>query len=333
MPAMLTARPRQTLLFALVLAAASLTAVPARAGEAQDQFDKGNAAFEAEKYEEALAAYQAAWKLTKSHDLAFMMGRAEMELGKLKEAAEHFTYALAHFPLTGDQELRENVETSLAQVKTKVGTVKIKSQTKDVAITIDGVKVEPSALDSDIFLSPGKHAIEATAPGYRPMRRALDFKGGEEEQVTMNLTLDGGGGSGAPRNPIPGFGMVGLGVVGVVMGGVLIGLAEGKKGEATALHDEIGSAAGCQAQPDKCQELRDATSTADGLGNGGIGALVFGGLFGAAGAAYLLIPSRKSGGAPSTPPPTAPLPEKKPALTFLPVAGLNTGGFVLSGSF
>lgn len=329
---MLTARPRHSLLFALALAAASLIASPALANEAQTQFDKGNAAFEAEKYEDALAAYKAAWKLNKSHDLAFMLGRAEMELGKLKDAAEHLTYALAHFPLSGDQELRENIETSLAQVKKSVATVRIKSQTKDVSVTIDGARVEPATLESEVFLPAGKHTIEATAPGYRPMRRPFDFKGGEDEQVTLNLTPDSVGG-GPQRSPIPGFAMVGLGVVGVVVGGVLVGLAEGKKGEAMALHEEIGSAGACQQQAARCQELRDTTAATDGLGNGGIAAMVFGGLFGASGAAYLIVTTRRSGGAPSAPPPTAPLPAKKPAMTILPVAGASAGGVILSGSF
>lgn len=320
---MLKARSRASLLFALTLALASLAAPPARAGEAQDQFDKGNTAFEAEKYQDALDAYKAAWKLTKTHDLAYMMGRCETELGKDRDAAEHFSYALAHYPLTGEPELRENLETALAQVKKGLAVVRILSTTKDVAVTVDGVKIDPSTLDTEIFLAPGKHVIEATAPNHRSVRRPFDFKGGEDEQVTMNLVAE----ADTPRNPIPGYIMAGVGVVGIAIGAGLVGAAEGKKSEALVLNKEIGSVEGCQKDAAACQKLRDTTAGTDALGNGGVAALVFGGLFGAVSVAYLLIPSRKS-----TPSKRAPAP-KKGTITALPVIGASTGGVLLSGSF
>ena len=320
---MLKARSRTSLLFALTLALASLAAPTARAGEAQDQFEKGNVAFEAEKYQDALDAYKAAWKLTKTHDLAYMMGRCETELGKLRDAAEHYTYALDHFPLTGDPELRANLETALADVKKSLAVVRVVSNTKDVVVTVDGVKVDPSTLETAMFFAPGKHVIEATAPGHRSVRRPFDFKGGEDEQVTMNLVPEGD----TPRNPIPGYVMAGVGVVGVAIGAGLVGAAEGKKSEALKLSQDIGSVEGCQKDAAACQKLRDTTAATDAMGNGGVAALVFGGLFGAASVAYLLIPSRKS--APSKREPS----RKKGTITALPVIGASTGGVILSGSF
>lgn len=318
------ARPRHSLLFALAFAGASLFAAPAFADDAQAHFDKGNAAFEAEKYDEALTEYQAAWKLTKSHDLAYMLGRTETELGKLREAAEHYTYAKTHFPLAGDDELRKNVDVALADVKTHIATIRLKSTTKGVSITLDGVKVDDSALQSELFLDPGKHVVEASAPGHRSTRRQLDLKAGDDEQVTVNLTPE----TVSPRNPLPGYVMGGVGLVGIVVGAALVGAAEDKKSEAFRLHDEIGSPEGCAQQAAKCKALRDATSATDTFGNVGVAAFVFGGLFGAAAVGYLLIPSRTSASA-------APAPDKpaKTGFTLVPVAGKDTGGLLFSGSF
>lgn len=313
MRAMQPVHSRRSLLAAALVIVACLSPATARAGEADDHFSKGNAAFEAEKYEVALTEYQAAWKLTKVYDLAAIMGQAEMRLGKYKEAADHFSYALKSFPLSGDEELRKNTEASLTMVKKEVATVRIKAFVKDVTITVNGVALDPSQVGADLFLAPGKAAIEASAPGYRAVKKTFEAKGGDNEDITLTLQPDGSSG----RSPTPAFVLGGIGVVGIVIGAALVGTAEGKKSEAQKLHDEIGSAAGCKADPTKCKALRDASSTTDALGNGGVAALVFGGLAGVAAGAYLLVPSRK--------------PKTSVALT--PVISPGEGGVLVTGTF
>ncbi len=321
---MVPGRPRLSLLLALAFAGATLLSTPAFAEDAGAAFQKGNAAFEDSKYEEALAAYQEAWKVNKSHTLAYMMGRAEMELRKLKEAAEHFAYAKAHFPLTGDPDIGDGLDESIAEVKKHVATVRILSTTKDVTIVVDGVKLDSSALGTNLYFEEGKHTIEASAPGFRSARRPYEWKGGDDEQVTLNLTEEGA----TPRNPIPGYVMGGVGIVGLVVGGVLVGMAEGKKGDAQKLHDEIGTAQNCVSQAEKCKLLRDTTAAADTFGNGGIASFVFGGLFTAAGAAYVFLPSRKSAvDTKGKPAPT------KAETVVAPWVSAQSGGVFVSGSF
>ncbi len=306
--------PSRSLVAAALVIAACLAPAAARAGEADDHFSKGNAAFEAEKYDVALTEYQAAWKVTKVYDLAAIMGQAEMRLGKYKDAAEHFSYALKSFPLSGDEELRKNTEASLTMVKKELATVRVKAFVKEVTITIDGVALDPSQLGVDLYLAPGKAVIEATAPGYRTARKTFEAKAGDNEDITLTLQPDGSSG----RSPTPAFVLGGVGLVGIVIGAALVGTAEGKKGEAQKLHDEIGSVDGCKADPVKCKALRDASNTTDALGNGGVAALVFGGLAGVAAGAYLLVPSRKA---------------TKAGFTLTPVISAGAGGVLVTGAF
>jgi tetratricopeptide (TPR) repeat protein len=304
-------------LFVLALAGACALAAPARADDAQTHFDKGNAAFQAEHYEEALVEYLAAWKLTKVYDLAAIMGQAEMRLGKYREAAEHFAYALKHFPLTGDEELRKNTEVSLGMVKKEVATVRISPSVKDATVTVDGLPLDPSQVGGEVYLSAGDHVIEATAPGFGAAKKSFKAKGGANEEIKLDLKAEAGGGGGG-RSTTPAFVLGGVGVVGVILGAALVGAAEGKKSDAFKLHDEIGSPAGCAADPVKCKTLQDTTRAADGLGNGGVAAFVFGGVAGVAAAAYLLVPGRKP---------------SKAGVSVTPSVGFGTGGVIVSGSF
>lgn len=320
MAAMPTGRTKLTLL-ALALAGASFLAAPspALADDADDLFAKGNAAFEVEKYEEALTSYQAAWKLAKSYELAAIMGQAEMRLGKYRDAAEHFAYSLEHFAADGDAELKKNTETSLVEVKKELATVRLKTTTPDVTITVDGAPLPAASLGKDLFLAQGSHVFEASAPGHRSTRRTMEVKGGEDESIFMNLTP--GEDPGTKRSPIPAYVLAGVGVAGIAVGAALVATAEGKKGEALKLHDEIGSAAQCQLQSVKCKALREATAATDALGNGGVAAFVFGGLAGAAAGAYFLLPARKpaaGGGA---------------RAAVVPVFGPGTAGLVVNGAF
>ncbi len=314
MAAMKLGRSSRSVLFALALAGACLPAATARAGGVEDKFAQGTAAFTDGDLEGALKLFQEIWKTTKSYDVALMLGHTERNLGKHRDAAEHYSYAIANFPLTGEADQRDDAVAQLAEVKKHIGTVRIRVPVKDASVKVDGVALDAAALAGDVFLPKGKVVIEATAPGYQPSRRTMEIKGGESEDVTITLQAE----TAAPRSKVPAFVVGGVGLVGVVVGAALIGMAEGKKGEAFKLHDELGTAAGCAADAIKCKALRDASAQADALGNGGIAAFVLGGLAGAAAAGYVLIPSRK--------PQTG-------KVAILPVAGPGAGGLLISGAF
>lgn len=344
MPAMSLARPRtlarpgRSLLLVLALAGACLLPAPAHASDASDLFDKGTAAFTAGNFDEALTHYRAAWKLNNTYDIAYSLALTEVNLGKLRDACEHFAYALAHFPVTGDADLRKTTEEALADAKKSVVTVRVKSTTKDIAVTLDGAPLAADALGTEMFLGVGTHVFEASAPGHRSVKRTLDGTAGSDEDVTINLTPETATG----RSATPAFVLGGLGLVGVVAGAVLVASAEGKKSDALALHDEIGTPEGCAAQAAKCKTLRETTAAADGLGNGGVAMFVFGGLAGAAAGLYLVLPSRKPAGPartdtlPRSDSKTKPTSKTLPgslSIAVAPTFGPGAGGVLVSGSF
>lgn len=328
-------RPRRPLLYVLALAGACLLAAPALASEAEDLFAKGNAAYEASDFEGAYQAFLAAWKLSKTYDLAANLGQVEIQLGKHRDAVEHLAYAMGHFPLGGDPDVRQATEEAFAEAKKSVATVRLKVSAKDPVITLDGAALNAEALAGPLYLSEGKHVFDATAPGYRSVKRTVDATAGTDQEVILALVAE----PAQARSRTPAFVLGGIGLVGVVLGAAFVGMAEGQKSEAFKLHDEIGSPAGCAGDAVKCKALRDATSGADTFGNAGVAAFVFGGVAGLAAGGYLLLPSRKPPGsppekdkAPAKPGPAKP-PPAKTGFLITPFAGPSSAGAVVSGSF
>src|SRR6187551_1245331 len=95
----------------VLLTSVTAQATPALQGSARDQaivhFHEGNEAFTRGDTHEAYKQYQTAWQLHQTFDIACNLGRAEAELGKLPQAAEHLAYCLDHFSSSPQDELRD----------------------------------------------------------------------------------------------------------------------------------------------------------------------------------------------------------------------------------
>src|SRR5262249_20095179 len=141
------------------------------------------------KLDEALSSYEAAWKVRKTQDLAAAMSQVEMLLNKHRDAAEHLSYALRYFPVSGRKELRETLEKALAEARAKVAEVHlhVTGDAKAPAITVDGAAIDFAVAGSDIFVAPGKRVIEASAKGLQTARQTIDAKEGQAIDVTLSL--------------------------------------------------------------------------------------------------------------------------------------------------
>ncbi|MCK6591615.1 MAG: hypothetical protein L6Q76_29015, partial [Polyangiaceae bacterium] len=62
---------------------------------------------------EAEGYYRTAFDLKKSYDIAGNLGDVELKLGKPRDAAEHLSFTIRNFPLTGKPELRERMQKAL----------------------------------------------------------------------------------------------------------------------------------------------------------------------------------------------------------------------------
>src|SRR5580692_7403151 len=121
-----TAALGRGLMCACLLVAATVSAPAYAQSSAADSdranllFKKGKLALNDGKYSDALRIYREAWQLKQSPDIAANLAQAESELGKHRDAAEHFAFALAHLlPSSTDEQkkaLSDGLDVEKAQI-------------------------------------------------------------------------------------------------------------------------------------------------------------------------------------------------------------------------
>src|SRR3954463_15429616 len=113
-------------------------------------FKKGKVAFNAGKYNDALRIYNEAWSLKQSPDIAANLAQTESELGKHRDAAEHFAFALAHLlPSTTDEQKRALAE-GLEVEKKEIGTLHVTLEPADSKLSLDDAVIALPA-NGDVY--------------------------------------------------------------------------------------------------------------------------------------------------------------------------------------
>jgi hypothetical protein len=157
------------------LASASATADPqppqtastGHEAEAEARFREGSAAFDAGRTDEACVAFADSLHLYPNLSTLLNLALCYETQGKIASAWRDFNEAAAW---AGDPALRNRrdfahqhalkLERSLARVEIRP------PQCADLALAIDGEPVAATRLLWPVFLDPGTHVIEATAPGH-----------------------------------------------------------------------------------------------------------------------------------------------------------------------
>ena len=250
-------------------------------------FKKGKVAFNAGNFNDALRIYTEAWSLKQSPDIAANLAQTESELGQHRNAAEHFSFALAHLLPSSTDEQKQALAEGLAQEKKEIGSLHVTLEPADSALTIDDaqVTVPPSG---DIFLEPGEHGVSVTHEGYEANQQTVRLSKGAAQVLWIKLR-ESGVGPGATANPEQGAGdqknapppassksskrsivpaLVGGGLVaaGAAVGVVFLVSANSSQKEADQLRSGLSAPNACGAGTplaSQCAELHDKNSDVD----------------------------------------------------------------------
>jgi tetratricopeptide (TPR) repeat protein len=252
---------------------------------ARDLFENGTALYKQSRWADAEAAFQKAWDLHRSFDLAANLGDCELRVGQNREAAEHLAYALRELPLSTNPTRRERIQQLLAQARALVGALRVRVNVPGADISVDGRAAGVSPLADEVFIDPGPHIVEARLQGYVSVERALDVQAGQAVDVALELAVK-------QRDVLPAIVMGSLGGAAAVTGVVMIGLAESKHSDAVSLSAQTHHACPVHASAPQglCAQLASAATLGDTLGNGGIVALVVAGAAAVGVGTYLLWP-------------------------------------------
>lgn len=311
---------------ATAFVALSFTAFAAAADDtarAKELYDMGNKLYDEQKWSEAEAAYQSAWNLRKSFDLAGNLGDVEMQLGQYRDAAEHLSYAYDEFPTGGKPEVREALAKRIEEARQQVGVLRIKTNLVGARLYVDGKLVGQAPLEKAIFVDNGQRVIEARLDGHVDVLRTIDVTKGSTQEIELQIVPKASGGTSSGNNKRIAIIAAGGSLALVGLGGG-IGLwlaASGKTSDADGLRAKLnkGDCPGTMpATIGTCTTLRSTLEDHDTYFNVGTGLFVSGVLLGAGTAVYAISSKKKPGAV---------------GLEMAPVVAPTFAGISMSGRF
>jgi tetratricopeptide (TPR) repeat protein len=290
---------------------------------AKELYDMGNKLYDEQKWAEAEAAYQSAWNLRKSFDLAGNLGDVEMQLGQYRDAAEHLSYAYDEFPTGGKPEVREALAKRIEEARIQVGVLRIKTNIVGARLYVDGKLVGQSPLENDVFVDVGQRVIEARLDGHDDVLRTIEVTKASKQNIELQIVPKAGGGTSTgngKRIAIIAAGgslaLVGLG------GGIGLWLAaSGKTSDADVIRADLTKGVCPGTMPDitaKCSTLRATLEDHDTFFNLGTGLFATGFLVGVGTVVYAVASKKKPGAV---------------GLQMAPVVAPTLAGISISGHF
>src|SRR5262249_49509727 len=120
------------------------------------------------------------------------LAQAELYFGKNRDAAEHITFALTHFPPSIQSDRREKMKKALDGIRPLLGVVRIKVNLSEASVSVDGKPVGVSPIESEVFVDPGAHTVRAELVGYPATERAVEVGKGAWQDVTLTLAQGDG---------------------------------------------------------------------------------------------------------------------------------------------
>lgn len=329
---------------ALALGAASVAhAQPAPVpgpAESQDPADslfrQGNALYKERQYADARTAFERAFRMKRTHDIAANLAYTEMKLGLFRDAAEHLSIAVKIWPPTGKDDKRQYAVERLAAAKKEVGTLSLEVNVQRAEVFVDGKSIGLWPLEGEVFVEPGARVIEAKLSGYASAKQTVEAAKGAAQTVKLTLAASAGDGNGSAIPLPPGGGKDGGGmkkvivVSGAAAGGLMLvaGVAfavvsTGKAGAAEeqrqALIAGTGKAA-CTGNnvPAECATLQDTIGAKDTFANLSFWSFVSAGALGAGTLIYALV---------------APNSASSTTLRAAPVITARGGGLTVGGAW
>jgi hypothetical protein len=318
---------------------ASASADPNAPRDPREVYKDAVTAFEAGDYQKAYEGFKEVWATEKKPKVVGNLGRAELKIGKYRDAAEHLDMFLKQDDqMTADE--RRQVYALLGEAKKNITTLRLVILPEGAEVLVDGAKIGTSPIEGDVYLEPGKHTVVAQL-GAATQKTDIDTKAGAGEEVvkinlqpptapTATATATATGLVSSIKIPREAYIIAGGGVV-ALLGGILMGAASGQKGQAEKdAPRNIDDQLICSKDPKKdlggkntdCDKIRSLASSGDTMWGVGVAFLVVG-LGAAAGGGVLFALPRLTGSAEPA----------KPTSRLVPVVGTDRAGLMWQGSF
>lgn len=185
--------PHHRLCFALAGLAALALAGPTAAGQplpsasdrARDEFQQGYHALVADQYGQALAHFEASYRLQPNPEMLFNIGMACRSLGRYLDALDAWGRYLSTASSTADPTRLALVRANSAEAERQVAHVTVTASQPGASILIDG----RTQTGLEVRVDPGAHVVQCELAGQSPQRREIRATPGEH--IELAFAFDG----------------------------------------------------------------------------------------------------------------------------------------------
>lgn len=154
---------------------------------AREAFERGIAALEAQRYVDALAAFEESYRLRPSPVALYNVAVAQRGLGRIRDAIGTFERYLASPERGIDRARLQSIRAELDALRTQVVSLRLTVTPANATLLVDGRPMGEQR-DEALQLDPGRHVIEVSAEGYRTSRREVELRPGST--VVLEVTLE-----------------------------------------------------------------------------------------------------------------------------------------------
>ena len=293
---------------------------------------EGAKLFDEGKFPQAYVAFLAAWGVSKLPGIAQNLADCEMNLGKFRDAAEHFRYVVKDSSPDAKPDDKKRAQAKLDDVLKRIAVLTVIVPIDDAVVVLDGAPLGKSPFHEGVYVDPGAHTLDATHDGYEPARISFEAPAGSTPIVRLPFKP-----AKRPEDEPNAFdkvrpwvirGGAGVGVLGIVVGAATAAAANGKAKSAAAQRLLLGGMGVCaDAATTKlvadCKTLKDTGAKQSALANASVGTFVTGGalLLGTAGLYAFTVMSHKGDG----------LLKPLTGLRVAPLVGTSQGGVEIVG--
>jgi len=153
---------------------------------AQSLLSEGTAAYGRGDYATALDKFTAAYKIFPSPKLWFNIGQANRDLGRPVEAVAAFDRFLRDAGDAPPETLAE-ARRSAAELKAKLGQIKITCAVDGADVTVDGKPVGSTPLGEMAWMTPGRHQVAIQRAGFSPSIEDVVVAAGKTAAINFEL--------------------------------------------------------------------------------------------------------------------------------------------------
>lgn len=156
----------------------------ARKAEARARLDAGNQLLREQRYEGALAEYEAAYRAYPSPKIRLNIAEAHSQLGNWAEAFQNYEAFLGETDASSD--LHAAARTRKEELEAKIAFIDVQSPVEGARVRVDGEDLGETPLEP-IPVNPGRHTVVAEKDGYQRFETAEVFTSGERKTIALAL--------------------------------------------------------------------------------------------------------------------------------------------------